>query len=218
MKNLFVLFLLIVVSFTSAITVHAQAPETFWIQSNAAAFKTNETVTVTVNAISATPIQGFTAQIRYDPACLQPLNGTSPISGMNGLAVPQQAGLADVSFASTTPLTVNGVLAELRFTALKSCQTSLTLESAALVVRNEAGLAAPISGITLNQNPVTLTIDSASGNPQPEVKGPSVLSLAPAAVAKASPLNWRMMGLLGLTVIVVASIIGLFTVLKPSRQ
>lgn len=217
MKNLSVLILLIVVSLSSALTVHAQTAETFWIQSNAAAFKTNETVTVTVNAISATPIQGFTAQIRYDPACLQPLNGTSPISGMNGLAVPQQAGLADVSFASTTPLTVNGVLAELRFTALKGCQTSLTIESAALVVRSEAGLAVPVSGININQTPLALSIDSAKGNSQPEISGASVLPLAPAAAAKASPLNWRTMGLLGLTVIIIASIIGLFTVLKPSR-
>jgi len=37
----------------------------------------------------------------------------------------------DGSYASTTPQTVNGVLAEVRFTALQGCQTGLYLESAA---------------------------------------------------------------------------------------
>ena len=218
MKNLSMLILFVVVSLLSVTTVHAQAAESFWIQSNAAAYKTNETVTVTVNAISATPVQGFTAQIRYDPSCLHPVNGTSPISGMNGLAVPQESGLADVSFASTTHQMANGVLAELRFTALKGCQTTLTIESAALVVRSEAGLAVPINGVAINQNPVALNIDSAEGSPQPELSGESVLPLAPKNISKSKPVDWRMIGMLSLAAILVAFVIGLFAVLKPSEQ
>lgn len=218
MKKLSLLTLLMVVSLTSVVIAHAQTTETLWIQTNATAYKTNETVTVTINGLSATPIQGFTFQIRYDPSCLQPENGTSPIPGMNGLAVPQQSGLADVSFASTTPQMANGVLAELRFKALKGCQTSLTVESAALVVRSETGLAVPIPGININQSPLALNIDSAEGNPQPDVPGGSVLPLAPAAVSEEHPFNWRTIGWLALTAVLAVFIIGLFALLKPSEQ
>lgn len=218
MKKLSALILTLVISLASAIAVHAQAAESLWIQSNTAAFKKNETIIVTVHGVSATPIQGFTAQIRYDPACLQPVNGTSPVAGMNGLAVPQAAGLADVSYASTTPLMVNGILAELRFTALKGCQTELHIESAALVVRNESGFAAPITGINIVQNPIALSIDSAEGIPQPEMSGESVLPLAPSDSRASKPINWRMLGLTALAVVLMASIVGLFAVLKPAME
>jgi len=166
MKIFSALMLFVALSLASVFAVSAQTAETLWIQTNTTAYKTGETVTVMINGITATPIQGFTAQIRYDPACLQPINSTSPISGMNGLAVPQALGLADVSFASTTPQTANGVLAEVRFTALKGCQTSLVVETAALVIRNESGFAAPITGVKVDQNAIALNIDSAVGNPQ----------------------------------------------------
>ena len=218
MKKLSLLFLLVVVSLVSVGTAQAQAAESLWIQTNTTAYKTNETVTVTINGTSATPIQGFTAQIRYDPSCLQPESGTSPISAMNGLAVPQQSGLADVSFASTTPQTANGMLAELRFKTLKSCQTSLTVESAAMVVRSEAGLAVPIPGIQINQTPLMLSIDGAKGNPQPEQSGESVLPLAPTITSKTSAIPWRTIGLLSLAGVVLSFIVGLFVVMRPSGQ
>ena len=216
MKKLSLMILFVILSLLSVNTVHAQTAETLWIQANTTAYKTNETVTVTVNGISTTPIQGFTAQIRYDPSCLQPESGTSPIPSMNGLAVPQQTGLADVSFASTTPQLANGMLAELRFKALKGCQTSLTIDSAALVVRSEAGLAVPITGIHVDQTPLMLNIESTEGSPQPEVADPSVLPLTPANAPVSFSLNWRMIGLLVLATILIAFIIGLFGVLKPS--
>jgi len=218
MKKLSLMIFCVILSLLSVANVHAQSTETLWIQASGTAYKTNETVNVTVNGVSTTPIQGFTAQIRYDPSCLQPENGTSPISGMNGLAVPQQAGVADVSFASTTPQTANGILAELRFKALKGCQTSLMIESAALVVRSEAGLAVPVAGIQVNQTPLMLNIDSTQGSPQPEVAGPSVLPLTPANAPASFSINWRMVGLLVLATILIAFIIGLFVVLKPSAQ
>jgi len=218
MKRLSLFVFFVMVSLVSVITVQAQTTETLWIRANTTAYKTNETVTVMVNGISTTPIQGFTAQIRYEPSCLQPESGTSPISGMNGLAVPQQAGLADVSFASTTPQLANGILAELRFKALKGCQTSLTIESAALVVRSEAGLAVPVPGINIDQTPLMLNIDNTEGNPQPQVAGPSALSLTPANTSASFSVNWRMIGLLVLAAILIAFIIGLLVVLKPSAQ
>ncbi|MBE0669108.1 MAG: hypothetical protein IH588_00840, partial [Anaerolineales bacterium] len=123
MKSIKALALAIIFAFIFVLNVSAQAPETIWITASTTAFKTGETVIVTVNAVSATPIQGFTFQIRYDPACLQPVNATSPISGMNGLQLPQTAGLVDASFASTTPQTANGVIAEVRLVTLGGCQT-----------------------------------------------------------------------------------------------
>ena len=105
------LFLLVV----TTTNVSAQSAESIWLTANATAYKTGETVIVTVNAASATPVQGFTFQIRYDPACLKPVNASSTIPGMNGLPLPQLVGLVDGSYASTTPQIVNGVLAEVRF-------------------------------------------------------------------------------------------------------
>lgn len=209
------LILFLVLSLTSVFNVQAQTAESLWIQASAPAYKTNETVTVTLNGVSATPIQGFTAQIRYDPACLQPVHGTSPIAGMNGLAVPQTAGLADVSFASTTPQMANGLLAELQFTALKGCQTNLQIESAALVVRSKSGLAVPVTGISIDQNAVALTIDRAEGNPQPQAPGTSdtnasVLPLAPTVFPESKPIPWQMVGWLALAGVIVTCIIGLY--------
>lgn len=216
MRFFSVLILFIVFSFMSVFNVNAQAAESIWIQANTTSYKTGETVTVTINALAATPVQGFTAQIRYDPACLQPVNATSPITGMNGLAVPQASGLVDASFASTTPQTANGVLAEVRFTALKGCQTNLTIETAALVIRNESGFAAPLTGVSIDQNAVVLNIDSAVGNPQPVVSGESALPLAPTILPEPEPVNWWVVVLLVLLVgIAITTVV---VVLKLSRK
>jgi hypothetical protein len=215
MKFLSALILFIVLSLTSVFAVNAQTAETIWIQANTTAYKTAETVTVMINGTTAIPIQGFTAQIRYDPACLQPVNGTSPIPGMNGLAVPQVSGLVDASFASTTPQIANGVLAEVRFTALKGCQTSLAIETAALVVRNESGFAAPLTGVNINQNAIVLDIDSAVGSPEPVVSGESVLPLAPTIFLESKPVNWMVVVWLVLLVGIVTFIIVIFKFTRP---
>ena len=217
MKKIAGLILVLVICFASGLAAHAQSAEALWIQPVATAYKTNETVTVMLYGNTTTPIQGFTAQIRYDPACLTALNGTSPVPGMNGLAVPQASGLADVSFASTTPQAANGVLAEVRFTALKGCQTRLHLESGALVVRNESGFAVPISSVTIDQNVVALDIDSAVGSAQPEATGDSVLSLRPTDRSAPKPVNWILLGSLVLVGVLLASILGLVRFMSPSR-
>jgi len=152
--------------FSTVANVNAQSAESIWLEANNTAFKTGETVTVTLNAISATPIQGFTFQIRYEPACLKPTNAASPILGMNGLSLPQTAGLVDASFASTTPQATNGVLAEVQFVALAGCQTNLTLESAALAIRDASGFAAPLPGVTIGEKSIVLNIDKAVGESQ----------------------------------------------------
>lgn len=173
MRYAALIFIFLAVCMVSAQPVRAQSPETIWIAAGKTSFKTGETVIVTVNAISATPIQGFTFQLRYDPACLKPVNAASPMPGMNGLFLPQGPGLADASFASTTPQTANGILAEVRFTALGECQTTIAMESAALAIRNEAGFAAPLPGISIGENVISIYISREKGvSEDPPLLGP----------------------------------------------
>lgn len=219
MKRFSALVLFIVMAFMPVFVVNAQTAEAVWIQTNATAYKTGETVTVTINGSSATPIQGFTAQIRYDPACLQPVDSISPIPAMNGLAVPQTSGLADVSFASTTPQTVNGILAGIHFTTLKGCQTNLTIESAALVIRNESGFAVPINGINIDKNAITLNIDSAVGSSQPVVSSSPALPLVPTIFPETKPArSWGVMLAILLAVILIAGIAVLYKFTNPFER
>lgn len=185
MKPIPVFILAIIFIFSSVFVVNAQAVESIWLAANATAFKRGETVTVTVNAASVTPIQGFTFQIRYDPACLQPTNASSPIPGMNGLSLPQTAGLVDASFASTTPQIANGLLAEVQFLALAGCQTDLTLESAELAIRNASGFAAPLPGVVIGEKNVALNIDNAAGESQDQPLLGTPLPLGPQQSADA---------------------------------
>lgn len=203
----------IILGFIFVIPVGAQTPEAIWITADTSSFKTGETVIVTVYANSATPIQGFTFQIRYDPACLEPVNAASPISGMNGLLLPQLGGLVDASFASTTPLTANGVLAEVRFNALGACETNLTLESAALAIKNESGIAAPLPGISIpeTQKAIPLTISSEKGSPSNRPLIGSPLSLE---VESDTPSQLPTGTIVVLAIIVVLLVIGIFILIR----
>src|SRR5215207_2428716 len=123
MKRTIAFAFAILFALSVVIRANAQTSDSIWLTANTTSYKTGETVLVALNASSATPIQGFTFQIRYDPSCLLPVNASSPIPGMNGLPLPQLTGLMDGSYASTTPQTVNGLLAEIRFITLGGCQT-----------------------------------------------------------------------------------------------
>jgi hypothetical protein len=184
MKYITALAIALVFIFSIVFSVGAQSAESIWLAANVQEYKTGETVLVTVNAASTTPVQGFTFQIRYDSACLQPINAASPIQGMNGLSLPQTDGLVDASFASTTPQTVNGVLAEVHFLTIAGCQTNITLESAGLAIRDASGFAAPLPGVTLGEKNIVLNIDSAVGN---QVEQP--LLGTPLALGSTQPAN-----------------------------
>jgi hypothetical protein len=177
MKSASAFFLAFILTVFATLNASAQSAESIWLTANTTAYKTGETVIVSVNGASATPIQGFTFQIRYDAACLKPVNAASTVPGMNGLPLPQLSGLVDGSYASTTPQLVNGVLAEVRFQALKGCQTNLTLESAALAIRNSAGFAAPLAGVSIGQKNLALNIDKEAVTAQSEI--PATGSLLP---------------------------------------
>jgi hypothetical protein len=204
MKSIFAALFAIIFSFSTFFYVSAQSSESIWLTTNGAEeYKTGETFKVLVNANSVTPIQGFTFQIRYDPACLKPINASSSISGMNGLSLPQTSGLVDASFASTTPQNVGGVLAEVTFQTLGGCQTNLFLESAALAVRNASGFAAPLPGVTLGQNNIPLNIDSALGVSQEQALAGTPLPLDPTAGSDSPTL------VLGIALLTIGLVLGL---------
>ena len=216
MKSTIAFLLAVVFTFILVMKVNAQTAESIWLTANTAAYKTGETVTVTLNASSATPIQGFTFQVRYDPDCLKPVNAVSPVSGMNGLPLPQLRGQVDGSYASTTPQMVNGVLAEIRFVALGGCQTNLMLESAALAIRNTEGFAAPLAGVTIGERNLALNIDKEVGVPQSDqsISG-SILPLDPPPPTYPEIPGWAI-GLLG--VLLMAGILfGGFRILRKQK-
>ena len=191
MKRIIASVFTVLFAFVAAINVNAQTAETIWLTAGTTTYKTGETVLVTLNAISNTPVQGFTFQIRYDPACLRPVNASSPLPGMNGLPLPQLSGLVDGSYASTSPQNVNGALAEIRFVTLGGCQTNLTLESAALAVRTAEGFAAPLAGMTIDNRDIVLNIDKELGVSQaPQQESGSVLPLAPPPVVQKGFSGW----------------------------
>ena len=192
MKYILASIFAVLLAFAAAMNSRAQAPESVWLTADATAYQAGDTVVVTVNGQSATPIQGFTFQIRYDPACLKPVNAASPLAGMNGLLLPQTSGLVDASFASTTPLTANGVLAEVRFLSVAACQTNLVLESAALAIRNQSGYAAPLSGIGTGAKSVALDIGPGTGTAKPTP--PIVGTPLPLGVGTASSANLVLWG------------------------
>jgi len=214
MKRFTAVILTMILAFAFVANVSAQSADSIWLTASTTSYKTGETLKVTLNAASATPIQGFTFQIRYDPACLQPVNASSPITGMNGLPLPQLTGLVDGSYASTTPLTVNGVLAEIRFVTLGGCQTNLTLESAALAIRTTEGFAAPLAGVMIGEKNVALVIDKETGDSQPsEPETGSVLPLDPPPATKTGSIGW----LIGLIMVLIFAGIG-FGAFKLMRR
>jgi len=213
MKAVIAFMLAITFAISVAIQASAQAAASIWLTAGTTAYKTGETVVVTVHALSATPIQGFTFQIRYDPTCLRSANATSLIPGMNGLSLPQTSGLVDASYASSTPQTANGALAEVRFVTLGACQTNLTLESAALAIRNESGFAAALTGVTIGEKNVALNIDAAAGVAQPtQPASDSTLLLDPTPTSKPVIPVW-MMGLLA-ALLIAGGIFGIFKLLR----
>lgn len=210
------LTLVALICFFIAFPVNAQSAESIWITASTTSFKTGETVVVIVNGISAAPIQGLTFQIKFDPACLQPINAASPISGLNGLPLPQITGLVDASFASTTPQVANGVLAEVRFATLGACQTNVTLESAALVIKNESGFAAPLPGVSLGEKTIPLAVSAEKGTAQdlPLLGTPLPLGTEPDSSNLASLPTGTMIVLAVIGVLLIVGIFVLIRILK----
>ena len=205
MKKNIILLLALTFSLLSFGVANAQTGESIWLDTDTTSYKTEELVIVRVNAASTTPIQGFTFQIRYDPACLKPISASSPIAGMNGLQLPQSSGLVDASFASTTPQSALGVIAEASFMTLGGCQTELYLENAALAIRNAEGFAAQLPGVTLGNRNISLVVDSAIGEAQAQTPAGEGLSLEPSDLS--SETDWPAIIAFALLILVTGSVV-----------
>ena len=207
-KNINLLLAIIFLfSFFFVGAVSAQTTESIWLDAGNTAYKRGDTVIIRVNSAVSTPIQGFTFQLRYDPACLKPISASSPIAGMNGLQLPQSVGMVDASFASTSPKSAVGMLAEASFESLAGCQTAVYLESAAVAIRNAEGFAAALPGVTLGERNIALVLDSAQGNSQaPAPVGPP-LSLDPSQSASSESTDWSVIIAVSLFFIVISAIV-----------
>ena len=213
-KTLRVILLTLILIFAASLRAHAQEAETIWIETSILAYEADEPISVSLYGISATPIQRFRFQISYDPACLRLETITSAIDGFNPLPQTPADGLVSATFASETPQTVAGLLAEIQFSALADCQTTLVLETAALETLDAAGNALPLEGIGLGGGLLDLTVRAPSGSapPQPTAETSGMPGLEPiqAEPYPALTLGWPILllvGLLGAGVIIV--IIGL---------
>ena len=167
MKHLIAFFLVCLLTFSSIFAhgVSAQAAETIWMETSKDSYSAGETVIVTIKAKSATPFQGFTFKLRYEPACLQPSVPTSKLAGLNYMPVPQKTGLVNAIFANTSPLIANGALAEVKFKILASCQGTLNLDKATLNVSDASGMPAPIQGIFLGTSSLLITTGGSEAVP-----------------------------------------------------
>jgi hypothetical protein len=77
-----------------------------------------------------------------------------------------------------------------RFVTLGGCQTNLTLESAALAIRNESGFAAPLEKVAVARESIALTVDKALGEASTESLTGSVLPLEPPPAANRGFGTW----------------------------
>jgi hypothetical protein len=222
-KQLMALVFALILMFNTIFGVSAQAAETIWMETSKQAYAAGETITVILKANTATPIQGFSFQLRYDPACLQPTTPSSQLSGLNYMSVPQSAGLVDAIFAAQTPVSANGALAQVEFSTLASCQTSLSLEKAELEVANASGMAAPLPGISLGTSSLVLSVGgaepAAAAQPTGAAQGTPAVNATPVKAPASSLFSWLTIAfgiLVGL--ILLAGLIILAVVLIRNRR
>jgi hypothetical protein len=74
-----------------------------------------------------------------------------------------------------------------RFLTLTGCQTNLTLESAALAIRNESGFAAPLAGVVVGEKNIALNIDKSQGTSDAQPVSGTPLQLAPESSTSSDP-------------------------------
>ena len=227
MKQLTAFLFALILTFSVILGVSAQAAESIWMETNQNTFSAGEAITVTLKAVSATPIQGFTFRIIYDPLCLQPDAPTSLLPGLNYMAVPQTAGLVDAIFASPTPLNANGALAEIKFNALASCQTNLKLENASLAIADASGIAVSLPGISLGASSFDLSVGGAGTSdalptlaPESNPAGGPGIELTPAAPSPSLlPFNGLILALFAALclLVLIGLVIGAIWVIRGRR-
>lgn len=181
MKNVKAIFFPLTVAFILSLHfitgAHAQSANTIWIESGQTVASAGESVKITVKATSNTPFQGLKFKLSYDPACLQPSTPKSLLTGLNYLPVPQTSGMVDAIFAGTTPLNVNGAIAEVNFTPVGACQTVIQLQTAGLVAPDASGMPVDLQGLTLGATRLEILTgaSAATGTNVPQATIPAII-------------------------------------------
>jgi hypothetical protein len=145
-------------SLALVLPVTAQSGDGVWIEVDQQTFRVSEIATIIVYGNASVPIQGYTFQLRYDPACLQFKKTTNLVNNMNSSPLPEEPGLVDETFYSTTPQSVNGQLTEVTFATISPCAASIALENAALVVLDAAKMPQPLQ-LSLSASELTLAVN-----------------------------------------------------------
>lgn len=140
-------------------------PQSVWVTSNMAAVGANQTLRVSINANSATPIQGLSFSLRYDPACLAVQGSQIVLDGLSNMSMKQPAGMVEGIYTSTSPLQANGELVAITFSGLKPCETQLALEAASLMMLDENRMAVVQDGIGISGALLPVSIVAAAVNP-----------------------------------------------------
>ena len=229
MKRSFLLFLTLFLLIANVVGVGASAPaqtaETIWITTDKVTFSGDEPVRVMILANSATPIQGFSFRLQYDPACLQVKSSDKSIAQLSNMSMKQEPGIVEGIYTSTEPITINGQLVEVQFVGIKECTTALQLASASLMALNADRIAVELEGITVDKTPVNIGFSSASSQPAATAQSIAVLDdpnqvITEDPTAQAAPgsmLTWYLVGGGALIALLLAGAIALLVVLIRKR-
>ncbi len=174
MKRLTALILALLIAFLALPVARAQAAETIWIETSQDSYTVGEPITITLKTNTTRSIQGFTYKLRFDPACMQPEVPVSLFSEINYMAVPQTPGQVEAIFASTKPIQATGGISEIHFSTIASCQSSIKLEEARLIIAGTDGMAVPMNGVSQGTSSLVIRIAGAAA--------PAAIAITPQAV------------------------------------
>ncbi len=155
MKPLFFLSILML-TLGFVFPVAAETADSVWIESEQQFLQVGETITITVRTSVSVPLQGYTFQLGYDPACLQLQETTNLISGMNSLPTPEETGFVEATYFSAVPQVIDTALATVSFVVLSACDTVITLQDVNLTIPAPDGMPVklvldiPVSGISFS--------------------------------------------------------------------
>lgn len=171
MKQVIRVFIFLAILATAIINPYisyAQSPESITISSRVVEQNQQTQVEVVIAATSATPIQGISFLIKYDPDCLRPSGMRSLVLNLNNTSMPQSESAVEGIFTSTDPLPANGNMVMVTFIPAAACQTELALEKAQLIVLNNEGLAQPLIGVSVDKSPVPVSISQEQVSAEPQ--------------------------------------------------
>jgi len=174
----------LIVALAVATIASTYTGNSIWIASKSAnGASVGQQITIDIYATVAEPAHGFSAQIRYDPDCLEltDQHAAGLFADAGGFNAPQQdKTLVDMVYTllgAVPGVMGEGLLAEVIFKVKKDCQSVIYLEKASLLARDDKGIAHVVPGTQLKDTSVQLN-NLASNIPAP-VSLPTQISQAP---------------------------------------